>query len=593
MTSPARRARAAAALAIAAWAAPASAAAERVRPEALVSADAVPPGGAFQIAVRLSIDPGWHVQSNRPSEETFIKTRLEVAPADGLLPGPVRYPEGKLLEAPALGGRLSVYDDGVVFGADVQVAAGAAPGDRRLTGKLTYQACNDTTCLFPKTVDLEFPVRVDPAAGPPRSAGAFAALPAAGVPAAPAASEIDRGIAARGFPLWLAGVFVLGLGLNLTPCVYPVIAVTISFFGRQGGGVGAQVLRAVAYAAGIGLTFMALFLLAGLGGRMFGAWLQSPWVLAALALVLVALGLSNFGLFELQAPAAIRNRLGGGRRGVAGALGMGLAMGIVAAPCVGPLIAGLLIWVGQQADLGAAGLVGGSLSAGLALPYIALAMFSGSLASLPRSGDWMEWWKHAMAFVLFGVALYFLTPLMPDRWFLPAFAALALAGGGWLAFLDPAGRSSHVISFLRGVAVTGAVVAAALLVRLERVEGIEWQPYSEEAVAAAAGRPVMIEFTAAWCVPCQVLEHGAFKDPEVVRESESFGRLRVDLTHPGQPAAEAAVARFGIAGPPVIVFLGADGREIPDLRVREAVGAADLLERMREARGRGAAPATG
>ena len=579
-----------------------------VTPETHVSVDSVAPGDSFQVACRLGIrhdasspDGIWHVQSHVPSEEFYIRTDLVLSPHAALEVGPVRFPEGEEFEAPLLGGVLSVYGDGVVFGADVKVLPEAAPGEHTLTGELTYQACNDKTCLFPKTVEVSFAFRVDPAAvvTSPAAPEVFQALAAlAGAPTAAAGSapvekapdagsEISRKIESSGFSLWLLGIFALGLGLNLTPCVYPVIAVTISYFGRQEGGGGGQFVRALAYSAGIGATFTSLFLIAGVSGQLFGAWLQHPAVLAALAAVLVALALSNFGLFEIQAPAALRNRVAGGKQGILGALLMGFAMGIVTAPCVGPLIAGLLIWVGQQASLGTAGLVGATLSAGLALPYVVLGTFSGSLSSLPKSGDWMEWIKHAMGFVLLGVALYFLAPLVPPHWFLPAFAILAVVAGIWLAFFDKAGRSSSALAFARGVVITVALVAAFALLRLDRMEGIEWAPYEPEAVMAAsdAGRPVIIDFTAAWCVPCKVMEHGAFKNTEVIRESERFVRLQVDLTHLDEPLAQEAVERFQVAGPPVIVFLAADGHEAQDLRVLESIGPEELLERMRRTRG--------
>ncbi|MGD8376464.1 MAG: cytochrome c biogenesis protein CcdA, partial [Acidobacteriota bacterium] len=513
----------------------------------------------------------------------------------GLTVDAVRYPEGEVLDAPALGGNLSVYNDGVVFGATAQVAPDLPEGAQVLRGSVIYQACNDRTCLFPKTVSLEFPVSIArSAAAAPLHPEIFAVLDGAAttgaggdVDAAPeAGSTVAAQIASRGFTLWLLGVFVLGLALNLTPCVYPVIAVTLSYFGRQGGGGGGQLLRATAYAAGIAATFTALFLVAGLTGQMFGAWLQSPWVLGGLAAVLVVLALSNFGLFEIQAPAALRNRVAGGRTGVVGALGMGLAMGIVAAPCVGPLIAGLLLWVGQQGDVGNALLVGIALSAGLALPYVLLGMFSGSLAAMPRSGQWMEWIKHAMGFILLGVALYFLASFLPQGWFLPSFAVLVAVAGIWLALLDRAGRGNRVLRVVRTLVLVGALVAAALLVRLEGREGIDWEPYTPQAVAEAAveGRPVLIEFTAAWCFPCRVLENGPFKDPAVIAASEGFRRLRVDLTGE-EPGALEAVERYHVPGPPVMVFLDAEGRERADLRMIEAVDAAELLDRMRAARG--------
>jgi len=621
-------------LALAASVVPVQAATEsRVVPHAFVSATAVRPGGTFRVAVHLSIDAAWHVQANPPSEESFIATTLTLDPAAGLAPGTVRYPEGTRLDAPALGGTLLVFNDGVVFGAEVRVAPDAAPGERVLRGKVTFQACDDHTCLFPKSVELTFPIRVDPAAvasagdenpeifralatllpaaeteappggghpPPPTHAqapkptvaagAAEPAVPATGVAASAspaeasesAGADVAAAIASRGFLLWLLGVFALGLGLNLTPCVYPVLAVTLTYFGRQEGTAGSRAVRAVAYASGIMATFTALFLIAGLSGELFGAWLQNAWVLAALAVVLIALALANFGLYEIQAPAFLRNRVAGGKTGVVGALLMGLAMGIVAAPCVGPLIGGLLLWAGQQRDLGAALAAGLALSGGLGLPYVFLGIFSGSLSSLPRSGDWLKWVEHAMGCVLLGVALYFLAAILPPTWFLPAFALLIAASGIWLGLLDANGRASRPLWFIRGVVFTAALGVAVGLVRLERTDGIEWRDYSSAAVAAAAAahQPALVEFTAAWCVPCRVMEYGAFKDARVIAESRRFVRLRIDLTGAQDPASLEGVKRYEVAGPPVLVFLGPDGTELRDLRVVEAIGGDELLSRM-------------
>ena len=591
-------------LAFALIGAPALAALDPVQVEGFVSVDRARPGDAFQVAVRLSMEPGWHTQSHVPSEETFIPTELHLELSTEPESTSFLYPEGHLLDAPELGGQLSVYDDGVIFGADVQLAADAPAGEHTIQASVRYQACNERACLFPKTKDVSLTLTVDPRADGATSLHPeiFAALLSIAATSDPDSSAIEPGpaggiadeIRSSGFSLWLVTVFLLGLGLNLTPCVYPVIAVTVTYFGRQEGGPAARVARSSAYAAGIGLTFTTLFLVAGLTGQLFGAWLQNPWVLGALALVLIALALSNFGLFELQAPAALRNRVAGGKSGVGGAVMMGLAMGVVAAPCVGPLIATLLLWVGQQGDLWNALLVGLALSGGLALPYVVLGFFSGSLASLPRSGDWMEWLKHAMGFLLFGVALYFLTSFLPDHWFLPSFAALAVIAGVWLALIDRAGRTNRVVWFLRGAVFVSSLVAAFGLIRLGEVEGIRWEPYTAQAVVQAAdrGEPVIIDYTAAWCVPCRVMEHRAFKDPQVVSESRRFVRLQVDLTNQKDPASQDAVVRFEVAGPPTIVFLDPAGEELARLRVLESVGAGELLERMQRVPGPRTASAT-
>ena len=136
----------------------------KVRPQAYVSADAVAPGGTLQVAVRLAIEPHWHVQSHRPSEEWYIATELTLAPPESVTPATMRYPEGEHLDAPALGGILSVYNDGVIFGTDLSISASAEPGEHTIKAKVRYQACDDRTCLCPKTEALTFTFRIDPEA---------------------------------------------------------------------------------------------------------------------------------------------------------------------------------------------------------------------------------------------------------------------------------------------------------------------------------------------------------------------------------------------------------------------------------------------
>lgn len=569
-----------------------AAALDPVKLETFVSTDSAGPGDTFHVALQLHMEEDWHVQSNQPTDELFIATVLSLETSPGMEVTSFLYPSGHELDAPALGGLLSVFSNGDILGAELRVTDEAPTGALTLTGGLRYQACNDRTCLFPRTKEVTFRIVVDADASSttlhPEIFSTLTSVQSSVAPAGPEdpaspPSSVAGEIEESGFSFWLVGVFFLGLGLNLTPCVYPVIAVTLSYFGNQSGSTAGRSIRSAAYALGIMTMFTGLFLLAGVSGQLFGAWLQHPWVLGAMALVMVVLALSSFGLFELQAPGFLRNRLAGGRAGIAGGYLMGLAMGIVAAPCVGPLIGGLLLWVGQQANMTTAAIVGLSLSAGLALPYFVLGIFSGSLSSMPRSGDWMDWIKHLMGYVLLGVALYFLGPLLPRTWFLPSFALLAGVAAIHLAFLDRAGRGSHVVSFARGVALTSAAVAIYALFSVAQATGIDWQPYSPDAVerAAAEGRPVLIEFTADWCLPCRVMEYGAFKDSEVVQEAHRFVRLRVDLTHQEDPIALQAVERYQVNGPPVIVFLAASGDELRGLRVLESLGSDELLERMR------------
>ncbi|MBI4598180.1 MAG: sulfite exporter TauE/SafE family protein, partial [Candidatus Omnitrophica bacterium] len=201
--------------------------------------------------------------------------------------------------------------------------------------------------------------------------------------------------------------FLGGLALNLTPCVYPLIPITISFFaGQAQQRVARTALLAVCYVLGLAITYSTLGLVASLTGGMLGATLQQPWVPVFVAMVMVALGLSLCGLFEFRIPAALTSRLGVARTGAVGALIMGLTVGIIAAPCIGPFVLGMLLYVGQLGRPVVGFWLFFALALGLGLPYLFLGIFAGQLHRLPRSGAWLTWVKQALGCVLFGVALY-------------------------------------------------------------------------------------------------------------------------------------------------------------------------------------------
>jgi thiol:disulfide interchange protein DsbD len=297
--------------------------------------------------------------------------------------------------------------------------------------------------------------------------------------------------------LQLALVFLGGLLLNLTPCVYPMIPITVGYFGAQSESrIGKTFSLALVYVLGLALVYSVLGVSAALTGRLFGSVLQSPLATGFVALVLFLLALSMFGLFTIQPPQFLMAR-SGAKKGIGGALAMGALLGVVAAPCVGPVVAALLTYVGAKGDPALGFALFFTLSLGLGLPYLVLGTFSGAIKALPKSGLWLERFKKVFAVPLLVASLYY----------------------GYLA-----------VSPL--LASTGATATADAAVSSQQKH---WSHATEQTLAAArkAGRPVVLDFRANWCLPCLKLEREVFSRPEVHRAAESVELLQVDLTSAG------------------------------------------------------------
>ncbi|MDD4857699.1 MAG: thioredoxin family protein, partial [Candidatus Krumholzibacteria bacterium] len=329
--------------------------------------------------------------------------------------------------------------------------------------------------------------------------------------------------------------------------------------------------------------------IAAVTGSLFGAALQNPFVMLFLAAVLVALALSMFGLWEIRMPMFLARRTGTARQGYAGAILMGLTMGIIAAPCIGPAVLALLTYVGEMGKPLMGFLMFFTLAWGIGVPFLVLGTLSGSITRLPRSGDWMVWVRKIFGFILIAMALYFVRLLLGPRLTAIGYAIVAIAGGIYLGWIDRAigtGRGFKVLKRAAGI-VCLALGAAFLLVPAlrggggERPQGIAWLPFNEEIVASAArdGRCVVIDFSAAWCLPCHELDKKTFSAPEVARLSKSVIPLRVDLTRSG--AAETKIKNdYGVRGVPAIIFIAGSGTEIRELRATGFIGADEFEKRL-------------
>ena len=392
--------------------------------------------------------------------------------------------------------------------------------------------------------------------------------------------------------LWtLLGIFIGGMALNLTPCVYPMIPITVSFFGgRAAEDQPSQIkliLHGVCYILGLALTNSTLGVIAALTGGLMGSILQNPLVLTAVASVLVLFATSLFGLWELRMPRFLNQAAAKSYGGYFGSLFMGLTLGVVAAPCIGPFVLGLLTWVASIGSPTYGFIIFFVLSLGLGLPLFILALFSGQLRRLPKAGGWMIWVRKLMGWVLVGMAAYFIRPVLPESVKVLLPIAVAVAAGLHLGWLDNNEVKSRTFSWLKSFVGIVCLVAATIwaMTWVMRGPGVQWHDYSEEILkqAAAQGKPVIIDFYADWCAPCREFEELTFHHSEVVAQAKNkFLMIKVDVTTGGNPLHQKLLKRYDVKGVPTIIFLDPKGEERVDLRLVDYFPAKSFLGHMAE-----------
>jgi thiol:disulfide interchange protein DsbD len=587
----------------------------------LVKATATPvtlgPNGQATTTVHLVILPSWHINANPPALEYNIPTRVFLRSAFGVRAGSPVYPAPTKVKVAFEESELWVWDGEASV--TVPLTTGPSPGNGRhvLRGRVEYQGCNDQVCLAPVSVPFTVEVTVkggvdsgfDSAgavlgAAPPadtsgeerpaRGTGFATTRPVSGA-AAPSGNAAQRQLQdalASGGLGWFLALFVGGLLLNLTPCVFPMLGITVSIFGGRRKEAPARVIaNAIVYVLGICVTYSALGVVAALTGGLFGAALQNPWVNVALGALLIVLSLSMFGVYEMQAPTWVLDKAGGANTGsLAGLFVSGLAVGIVAAPCVGPFVVALLAILAQRGDVAFGFSSMFTLSLGLGFPYLFLAAFSSALQSLPRSGEWMEWVKKLFGVILatFGLS-YALLGLAPRLapYLMPA--ALVL-GGLYLGFMEKSANARRGFKLMKNLGGALAVITGVLLVlqiTTAAARSVTFRPYDETAVKAslAGGRGVLLDFSADWCVPCHELELQTFPDPRVVAAARGFDAYKVDLTNDQSAEVQQRRERYAVAGVPTVVFLAPDGREVRAARVEGFVNAAEFVKRLELASG--------
>lgn len=529
------------------------------------------------VEVRYEIAKGYYLYRD--------KFRVHAAdPVQGL--GPLQLPPGKEKDDDTFG-RTEVYYKEVVFRLPVERSSS---GPLDLTLDLQSQGCADAGICYPpqmQTLSVQLPDPATPAA-PPLGA------PAAG--SGDESGQIAELLKNAGLWTSLALFFVAGLGLSLTPCIFPMIPILSGIIAGQGQH--ATKMRgfglSLAYVLGMALTYAAVGIAAGLSGTLLSAALQNAWVLGAFSLIFVVLSLSMFGLYDLQLPVALQSKLAhesGQLKGgsFAGVFLMGALSSVIVGPCVAAPLAGALLYIGQTGDAVFGGIALFIMALGMGAPLIAVGIAGGSL--LPKAGAWMDNVKKTFGVLLLATALWLVSPVISDFAAMLGWAMLFSISAIYLHAIDPLPVNAKGWQrFWKGIGLLMLLTGAALLIGalagnrdpLQPLAGLRGSANAAENTAlpftpvrsvaelearlANADRPVMLDFYADWCVSCKEMEKFTFSDPAVRGVLAGFTLLKADVTA-NSDADKTLLARFKLFGPPGIIFFDANGQEISSQRV--------------------------
>lgn len=538
----------------------------------------LPPEQAFKISmtpqadqtvrVHWEIAPGYHLYRDRLAFKGD-SPQAQWAPVGAL-------PPAKEVFDTNFNRLMPVYERPLDI--NVQLVQGSST-----TLQVGWQGCADAgLCYPPQTTDLTL-----------ASAYTATARPAAAVPT-PTADAADAdgmaGVLASGSLMKVAGAFlVAGLLLAFTPCVLPMVPILSSLIAGQGQPVGRArgFLLALSYSVGMALVYAAFGVAAGLAGEGLAAFLQNPWVLGAFASLLSAMALSMFGVYELQMPSFIQtratqwsNRFSGGS--MVNVFLMGGVSALVVGPCVAAPLAGALVYISQTKDVVLGGVALFVMAMGMSVPLLLVGLSAGSL--LPRAGTWMEQVKKVFGMVLFGVAIWLVSPVLLPALHMLMWAAWALAAAALLGLFGHATDRARPHPATRAIAFGIAGVAAILLVGAASGGASVLQPLAHlrpgngspsaaptEArlpfqrvkdareldtlltKAGQEGQRVMLDFYADWCVACKELESFTFSQPVVQQRLASVKLLQVDVTA-NNNADRELLKRYGLFGPPGVLF---------------------------------------
>ena len=545
------------------------------------------PGESFQLAIIVNVRQGFHINSHKPLDRFLVPTVVKFDEREEIVFGPVVYPQPKLKPFSFSTNKVSVYEGKISIFARAEVREGISGESIEVSGVLACQACNDRTCFMPGSVKFEIPLVVVKAGEPVKLVNEHIFQQKGSL----TSEEVHtKQVIERGLPYAIVAFFLFGLALNLTPCVYPVIPMTVSFFVAQSERKKRAVfVLASYYVLGIAIVFSILGLISGLAGRQWGFLFQNPWFVICITIIVLSMAASMFGVFEVTVPSSLMTRLGKSRQGAIGSFVMGLTVGMVIAPCAAGIIIGLVGIVARLGIVAKGALLFFVMGLGLGLPYLFLAMFSGALSRLPKSGMWMVWIRKFFGLLLIGVAIYFLVPQARQIDDQQGFylGVLAIFGGLLLGFLEHGEGYTRSFKTIRGIFGVLLILSGAFLVNATlqpEPPAMDWVYYRDQSIEQLQkkNRPILIDFYADWCAACKKLDRRTFSDPRVVEKSRAFTMLKVNCTSPDERSARL-IKKYKVSGLPTVTFISAKGNELNSLRLVGFLGPDEMAKRMEEA----------
>lgn len=555
-------------------------------------------GGTFTLKIQATVAKGFHAYADKFS--------LRFEDPEGLKSGDLKIsPLHDFVDT--TGAKKQGVENKADISTVVEAPISLVGKKYKVSALLKYQACSKSVCLFPKTIPLNFDLEVE--SHNPMSTGSStdAKGSASSKGAAAQKDEFNQALG-RGVFSALLFVFIAGFLTSLTPCVYPMIPITLAILGARAKNQTKlkSFSLSFVYVLGIASTYSALGVMAASTGSLFGSALSNVYVVTAIALLFVAMGLSMYGLFEIQVPSFIRDRAGQvqGGSGYSGAFFTGLIAGLVASPCIGPVLVTILTYIAQTQNRMLGFLFLFTFAMGMGILFMVLGTSSSLISKVPKSGHWMDFIKFIFGTTMVGMALYYIAPIYP-KWLFHALVSLSmvLIASSFGAFeandkLTPLGRIRKGLMLV--IMVFG--VAFGLLSLSDRLgmsmvsqstaqagvpnsAHLQFKKYSEVAFedALKSRRPIMIDFFADWCVACKELEKFTFTDKAVQAESANFELLQVDATE-DFAGLDALKKKFNVVGLPTMIFYNSQGARVESATLTGFEEAPQFLQRMQSAK---------